>query len=186
MNAPTDHLLAHAAQVLRVPMHAVAGAMGAAQPPPLATAPPLGTPTAGARAPEVTDLDWTLENDRLVAAAADGSVCVWLVATGQLVRACSCALEENLCRVHAGPAPDFWRWVGQLRAMHAGSPARCCRFHQVNQNLVLVGTAAGEVAAFNANIGKATKARPRLYCSLSMKASGVSSPGSHACVHSCM
>ena len=49
--------------------------------------------------------------------------------------------------------------MAQLRAMHAGSPARCCGFHQVNQNLVLVGTAAGEVAAFNANIGKATKAR---------------------------
>ena len=58
----------------------------------------------------------------------------------------------------------IWHCDGQLRAMHAGSPARCCRFHQVNQNLVLVGTAAGEVAAFNANIGKATKARTRLNC----------------------
>lgn len=46
---------------------------------------------------------------------------------------------------------------GQLRALRASSPARCCRFHQVNQNLVLVGTAAGEVVAFNVNIAKLTK-----------------------------
>lgn len=74
-----------------------------------------------------------------------------------------------------------WHFIGQLRAMHAGSPARCCRFHQVNQNLVLVGTAAGEVAAFNANIGKATKVRAPL-CSAPLGERIWSvRPGSHAC-----
>jgi hypothetical protein len=42
--------------------------------------------TAGS-APAVTDLDWTMDNDRLLAAAEDGSVCVWLIDSGQLVRA---------------------------------------------------------------------------------------------------
>jgi hypothetical protein len=50
----------------------------------------------------------------------------------------------------------------QLRVLRADGPARCAAFHQVNQNLALVGTAAGEVAAYNLNIGKATKARPGL------------------------
>ena len=89
MRAATIHQVHTPPQVLRVPAHAEAGAR-AAQPPPLpGTAPHAGRPAAGARAAEVTDLDWTLENDRLAAAAADGSVCVWLVATGQLVRTCS-------------------------------------------------------------------------------------------------
>ena len=89
MRAATIHQLHTPPQVLRVPAHAVAGAGAAQPPPPPGTAPYAGPPAAGARAPEVTDLDWTLENDRLVAAAADGSVCVWHVATGQLVRTCS-------------------------------------------------------------------------------------------------
>ena len=44
--------------------------------------------------------------------------------------------------------------------LRADGPARCAAFHQVNQNLALVGTAAGDVAADNHNIGKATQARP--------------------------
>jgi WD40 repeat protein len=36
-------------------------------------------------APAVTDLDWGMDNDRLLAAAEDGSICVWLIDSGQLV-----------------------------------------------------------------------------------------------------
>ena len=112
MRAPTQLPPPHTAQVLRVPAHAAPGA-GAAQPPhapehaPRAGAPPQPAgavpPATGARGPEVTDLDLTLENDRLVATAANGSVCVWLVATGQLVRRDALAC---LRRVHAGHS---WR-----------------------------------------------------------------------------
>ena len=51
-------------------------------------------PASGHSRPAVTDLDWTLENDRLVAAAEDGSVCVWLVATGHLVRPSEAMLSQ--------------------------------------------------------------------------------------------
>lgn len=73
----------------------------------------------------VSDLDWSLDNTFLLSAGLDGSVTMWLAATGQL-----------------------------LRIFLTASAACCARFHLVNQNLVMVGTESGVVQVFNCSTGK--------------------------------
>ena len=73
----------------------------------------------------VSDLDWSLDNTFLLSAGLDGSVTMWLAATGQL-----------------------------LRIFLTASAACCARFHLVNQNLVMVGTESGVVQVFNCSTGR--------------------------------
>ena len=73
----------------------------------------------------ISDLDWSLENTFLLSAGLDGSVSMWLAATGQL-----------------------------LRVFLTASAALCSRFHLVNQNLVMAGTESGIVQVFNCSTGK--------------------------------
>lgn len=73
----------------------------------------------------ISDLDWSLENTFLLSAGLDGSVSMWLAASGQL-----------------------------LRVFLTASAALCARFHLVNQNLVMAGTESGVVQVFNCSTGK--------------------------------
>lgn len=75
----------------------------------------------------ISDLDWSLENTFLLSAGLDGSVSMWLSATGQL-----------------------------LRVFLTASAALCARFHLVNQNLVMAGTESGIVQVFNCSTGKSS------------------------------
>ncbi|KAL3135572.1 hypothetical protein ABBQ38_006052 [Trebouxia sp. C0009 RCD-2024] len=79
----------------------------------------------------ISDLDWSLENTFLLSAGLDGSVSMWLAATGQL-----------------------------LRVFLTTSAALCARFHLVNQNLVMAGTESGIVQVFNCSTGKLVIGQP--------------------------
>ncbi|KAK9814573.1 hypothetical protein WJX72_008091 [[Myrmecia] bisecta] len=72
----------------------------------------------------VTEIDWTLDNSCLLTSSLDGTTCMWLANSGRLAR-----------------------------TFTTESGALSCRFHQVNQNLIMVGTAAGEVEVFNCSTG---------------------------------
>ena len=72
----------------------------------------------------ISDLDWSLDNTFLLSAGLDGSVSMWLAATGQL-----------------------------LRVFLTASVTWCARFHLVNQNLVMAGTDSGVVQVFNCSTG---------------------------------
>ena len=73
----------------------------------------------------VTDLDWSPDGAMLLSCSADGTACLWRTDGGALVRT--------------------------LRNM--SGPLGCCRFHPDNPNLILLGTAAGELLALNASTG---------------------------------
>lgn len=73
----------------------------------------------------INDLDWSVDNAFLLSAGLEGSVSMWMSATGQL-----------------------------MRIFLTTSPACCARFHLVNQNLVIAGTEAGLVQVFNCSTGK--------------------------------
>lgn len=79
----------------------------------------------------ISDLDWSLENTFLLSAGLDGSVSMWLAASGQL-----------------------------LRVFLTASAALCARFHLVNQNLVMAGTESGVVQVFNCSTGKLVLGQP--------------------------
>ena len=74
----------------------------------------------------VTDLAWSQQNDQLISASEDGLVTVTTQGDG------------------------FWT---MQRSVQAPTAALCCRFHPVNQNLILVGTAGGTVEVFNTSTG---------------------------------
>ncbi|PRW55930.1 WD repeat-containing 13 [Chlorella sorokiniana] len=73
----------------------------------------------------VSDLDWSPDGNSLLSVGQDGIACLWRAADGTLVRA--------------------------LR--NGSGPLCCCRFHPSNPNLLLLGTAAGELLALNASTG---------------------------------
>ncbi|KAL6771987.1 hypothetical protein ACKKBG_A28540 [Auxenochlorella protothecoides x Auxenochlorella symbiontica] len=89
----------------------------------------------GGHAAPVTDLDWSGDNGLLASCSADGSACLWEAGTGALLR-----------RFPPGVAGD--------------APLLSLRLHPVNQNLVLVGTGAGEVLVLNASTGQCTARAP--------------------------
>jgi len=74
----------------------------------------------------VSDLDWAPDGSTLLSCSQDGLACLWRPDTGALVRA-------------------FRNSTG---------PLCCCRFHPANPNLLLLGTAAGELLALNASTGR--------------------------------
>ncbi len=74
----------------------------------------------------VTDLAWSQQNDQLISASEDGVVSITTQGDG------------------------FWT---MQRSVQAPTAALCCRFHPVNQNLILVGTAGGTVEVFNTSTG---------------------------------
>ncbi|KAL4457638.1 hypothetical protein ABPG75_012503 [Micractinium tetrahymenae] len=73
----------------------------------------------------VSDLDWSPDGSALLSCSQDGTACLWRPDTGHLVRA-------------------FRNSTG---------PLGCCRFHPANPNLLLLGTAAGELLVLNASTG---------------------------------
>ncbi|KAL0044841.1 hypothetical protein WJX82_011228 [Trebouxia sp. C0006] len=73
----------------------------------------------------ISDLDWSLDNTFLLSAGLEGSVTMWMAATGQL-----------------------------LRIFLTTSPACCAKFHLVNQNLIIAGTESGVLQVFNCSTGK--------------------------------
>ena len=72
----------------------------------------------------ISDLDWSLDNTFLLSAGLEGSVTMWMAATGQL-----------------------------LRIFLTTSPACCAKFHLVNQNLIITGTESGVLQVFNCSTG---------------------------------
>lgn len=72
----------------------------------------------------ISDLDWSLDNTFLLSAGLEGSVTMWMAATGQL-----------------------------LRIFLTTSPACCAKFHLVNQNLIIAGTESGVLQVFNCSTG---------------------------------
>lgn len=73
----------------------------------------------------VSDLDWSPDGSTLASVGQDGIACLWRAADGALVRA--------------------------LR--NGSGPLACCRFHPSNPNLLMLGTAAGELLALNTSTG---------------------------------
>ena len=73
----------------------------------------------------VNDIDWSLDNTFLLSAGLEGSISMWMTATGQL-----------------------------LRIFLTASPACCAKFHLVNQSLVMAGTESGMVQVFNTGTGQ--------------------------------
>lgn len=74
----------------------------------------------------VTDLAWSPDGGLLLSSSQDGSACLWRAEGGDLER-------------------SFRNMSG---------PLGCCCFHPANPNLLLLGTAAGELLALNASTGK--------------------------------
>mmetsp|Transcript_5689 Transcript_5689/g.16238 ORF Transcript_5689/g.16238 Transcript_5689/m.16238 type:complete len:600 (-) Transcript_5689:245-2044(-) len=75
----------------------------------------------------VTDLAWSQQNSQLISASEDGLVCISSQDDG-----------------------DFWT---MQRSVQTSTAALCCRFHPINQNIILVGTASGTVEVFNTSTG---------------------------------
>ena len=75
----------------------------------------------------VTDLAWSQQNSQLISASEDGLVCISSQDDG-----------------------DFWT---MQRSMQMSTAALCCRFHPINQNIILVGTASGTVEVLNTSTG---------------------------------
>eukprot|EP00887_Chlorella_sp_A99_P002759 scaffold6.g2759.t1 len=73
----------------------------------------------------VTDLDFSHDNTFLLSSSDDGTVCLWLVETGALVRV----------------------------FRNAGGAVLSCRFHPVNPTILFLGTAFGEVLVLNSSTG---------------------------------
>lgn len=73
----------------------------------------------------VCDIDWSLDNTFLLSAGMEGSISMWMTATGQL-----------------------------LRIFLTASPACCANFHLVNQSLVMAGTESGMIQVFSTGTGK--------------------------------
>eukprot|EP00873_Tetraselmis_striata_P041757 jgi/Tetstr1/462021/TSEL_007092.t1 len=76
----------------------------------------------------VSDLDWSAGDASLLACCEDGSAVLWGTGTGE----------------------PGW---GCLRTLQVPGSAICCRFHPLNPNFVLVGTALGTVVCLNASTG---------------------------------
>lgn len=74
----------------------------------------------------IADLAWSYENQQLISVSEDGLVCV--------------SSHDN----------ELWTVQRSMRTMTA---ALCCRFHPINQNLVLVGTAGSTIEVFNTSTG---------------------------------
>ena len=74
----------------------------------------------------VVDLDWSLDNTFLLSAGMEGSISMWLAATGQL-----------------------------LRIFLTASPVCCAKMHLVNQSLILAGTESGMIQIFSSGTGEA-------------------------------
>jgi len=73
----------------------------------------------------VTDIDWSLSNEFVLSSSLDGTVRVWDVKTGKLIRATS--------NPH---------------------PCHCCRFLPLNANIFVYGTTKGTVNVMNLSTGK--------------------------------
>lgn len=91
-----------------------------------AEAPPRLLQVLEAHSDRVTDLAWTPDASALLTCSADGTACLWRPEAGVLIRT--------------------------LR--NRSGALACCRFHDGNPNLLLLGTAAGEVLAANASTGR--------------------------------
>lgn len=89
----------------------------------------------------VSDLDWSPDGTTLLSVGQDGIACLWRAADGTMVRA--------------------------LR--NGSGPLCCCCFHPTNPNLLLLGTAAGELLALNASTG----ALGRTCCGLILPENGL-------------
>lgn len=74
---------------------------------------------------KVSDLAWSPDGATLLTCSQDGTACLWEAGCGRLVRG-----------VH-----------------NLSGPLGCCAFHPVNPNLLLLGTAAGELLTLNASTG---------------------------------
>ncbi|KAK9865264.1 hypothetical protein WJX84_008035 [Apatococcus fuscideae] len=72
----------------------------------------------------VTDLDWSQDSALLLSASEDCHAALWNASLGTLIRTLRC-----------------------------NAPVTCCCFHQVNQNLVMLGTSAGDIDIFNCSTG---------------------------------
>jgi hypothetical protein len=81
----------------------------------------------------MTDLDWSPDGTMLLSCSQDGTACLWQPEAGVLVRT--------------------------LR--NQSGPLGCCRFHPANTNLLLLGTAAGELLALNASTGGCPSLKPQ-------------------------
>lgn len=74
----------------------------------------------------MSDLAWSPDGATLLTCSQDGTACLWEAGCGRLVRG-----------VH-----------------NLSGPLGCCAFHPVNPNLLLLGTAAGELLTLNASTGE--------------------------------
>jgi WD40 repeat protein len=74
---------------------------------------------------EVTDIDWSSNNQYLSSSSLDKSVRVWDVKKGEC-----------------------------LRVIYGTAPQLCIRFHPVNNNILLVGNGNKEIAVFNFSTGR--------------------------------
>ncbi|KAK9855174.1 hypothetical protein WJX84_010509 [Apatococcus fuscideae] len=96
---------------------------------------------------QVTDVDWSQDSSLLLSASEDCHAALWNASLGNLVRTLRC-----------------------------NAPVTCASFHQVNQNLVMLGTAAGDIDIFNCSTGIRLQRIPV------QPGGGVNSPGLQALV----
>ncbi|CAG0885408.1 unnamed protein product [Cyprideis torosa] len=75
----------------------------------------------------ITDIQWSLSDDRILSCSLDGSLWLWNAEEGSLLRAMPF------------PIPD--------------TPLLACRFHSLNNNYIAVGSAAGHVQTLNISTG---------------------------------